>query len=296
MRKLLALSSLLLGSLLAPAARAQTESLLIGPGDLVQVDVLDTPEMTQQMRVTDTGAITLAYLGEVHVAGETPAAAAADIERALIEKSVMKHPAVTVRVQEYATQDVSVMGQVTTPGSYAITTPQSVIKVLSMAGGLTGVADRHITIKRRVSGEVISYYLANDGREALADVPLVNPGDTVYVSHGPVVYILGDVGRPGGYTVATNDARLTLMQAITMAGSANKTSTQSRVRLIRKTSQGTSDEIIVHLDAIEKGKEPDVALQANDIVYVPFSWAKNVAMSGGQIAASAAGAAMYIIP
>jgi polysaccharide export outer membrane protein len=295
MRKLLALASLLLGAFV-PAALAQTESLLIGPGDLVQVDVLDTPEMEQQMRVTDTGAITLAYLGEVHVAGETPAAAAADIQHALMDKNVMKHPQVTVRVQEYATQDVSVMGQVTTPGSYAITTPQSVIKVLSMAGGLTSVADRHITIKRRGSGEVISYFLANDGREALADVPNVYPGDTVYVSHGPVVYILGDVGRPGGYTVATNDARLTLMQAITMAGSANKTSTQGRVRLIRKTSQGTNDEIIVHLDAIEKGKEPDVALQANDIVYVPFSWAKNVAMSGGQIAASAAGAAVYIIP
>src|SRR6202046_5978415 len=79
-----------------PAA-AQKESLLIGPGDLIQVDVLDTPEMEQQVRVTDEGNVALAYLGSIHVAGETPAAAAASIQQALIEKKVMRHPQVTVK-------------------------------------------------------------------------------------------------------------------------------------------------------------------------------------------------------
>jgi polysaccharide export outer membrane protein len=121
---------------------------------------------------------------------------------------------------------------------------------------------------------------------------MVNPGDTVLISRAPVVYVMGDVSRPGGYTIATNDSHLTVMQAISMAGSANKTSVQSRVRLIRTTPNGRT-EIPVRLDAIEKGKRADVVLQADDILYVPFSWMKNLAMNSASIAASTAGSAMY---
>jgi len=78
-----------------------------------------------------------------------------------------------------------------------------------------------------------------------------------------------------------------------MAGSANKTSVQSHVRLIRTTDHGQV-ELPVRLDQMEKGKQPPLMLQANDIVYVPFSWMKNVAMSTANIAASTAGAAIYV--
>ena len=63
------------------------------------------------------------------------------------------------------------------------------------------------------------------------------------------------------------------MQMIAIAGSANKTAVQSHVRLIRTTEHGQV-ELPVHLDAIQKGKQPDIALQPNDILYVPFSWMK----------------------
>ena len=86
---------LLLGALAVPCF-AQQESLLIGPGDLIQVDVMDTPEMEQQVRVTDDGNVPLAYIGSVHVAGQTPATAATMIEGALIAKHVMHKPQVTV--------------------------------------------------------------------------------------------------------------------------------------------------------------------------------------------------------
>ena len=79
-----------------------------------------------------------------------------------------------------------------------------------------------------------------------------------------------------------------------MAGSANKTSVKSHVRLIRASDHGQV-ELPVHLDAIEKGKQPDVFLQANDILYVPFSWMKHIAVDSGTIAASTAGAAIYAV-
>lgn len=277
------------------AAQNQKESLLIGPGDLIQVDVLDTPEMEQQVRVTDDGSAPLAYVGNVQVGGKTPAAAAEAIRLLLVSKNVMKHPQVTVRVQEYSTQDVSVLGQVRTPGAYPLTTPQPVLRVLSLAGGVTDLADRQVTVKRHGSPEQLTYMLSNDPQKMLTDMVMVNPGDIVMVPKAPIIYIMGDVGRPGGYAMSSNESHLTLLQAIARAGSANKTSKPSKVRLIRNTGDGEK-EIPVRLDAMEKGKIPDIDLQANDIVFVPFSWMKNIAMSGSTIAASTAGAAIYAIP
>lgn len=283
---------LLLGSLAAPCP-AQQESLLIGPGDLIQVEVMDTPEMQQQVRVTDDGNVPLAYIGSMHVAGLTPAGAAASIQGALIEKKVMRYPQVTVRMMELATQDVSILGQVHTPGTYSITTPQTILKILSLAGGLTDSADRNVTVKRK-SGEQLRYYVSNNSDQALSDVVMVHPGDTILVARAPMVYVMGDVGRPGGYVIATNDQRLSVMQVIAMAGSASKTAVQSHVRLIRTTEHGEV-ESTVHLDAIQKGKQPDMMLQPDDILYVPFSWMKNVAIGSSSIGAATAGAAIYLV-
>jgi polysaccharide export outer membrane protein len=290
-----ALMAMIAMILIVQPAAAQKESLLIGPGDLIQVDVLDTPEMEQQVRVTDEGNAPLAYVGNVKVGGMTPGAAAEAIQLLLVSKNVMKHPQVTVRVQEYSTQDVSVLGQVHTPGAYPLTTPQPVLRVLSLAGGVTDLADRQVTIKRHGSPKQLTYMLSNDPQKMLTDMVMVYPGDIVMVPNAPVIYIMGDVGRPGGYAMSSNASHLTLLQAIARAGSANKTSVPSKVRLIRDTGDGTK-ETRIHLDAMEKGKIPDIDLQANDIIFVPFSWMKNVAMSGSTIAASTAGAAIYAIP
>ena len=295
MRRVLLVLALVAMTLAVRPVAAQKESLLIGPGDLIQVDVLDTPEMEQQVRVTDDGSAPLAYVGDVQVGGKTPAAAADAIRLLLISKNVMKHPQVTVRVQEYSTQDVSVLGQVRTPGAYPLTTPQPVLRVLSLAGGVTEIADRQVTVKRHGSSEQLTYLLSNDPQKMLTDMIMVNPGDIVMVPKAPIIYIMGDVGRPGGYSMSSNESHLTLLQAIARAGSANKTSVTSKVRLIRASDQGKK-EIPIRLDAMQKGKIPDIDLQPNDIIYVPFSWMKNIAMSGSQIAASTSSAAIYAMP
>lgn len=285
----------LVGLLMLPSALAQKESLLIGPGDLVQVDVLDTPEMEQQARVTDDGKVPLAYIGDVAVEGKTPAAAADAVRAMLISKNIMRNPQVTVRVEEYATQDVSVLGQVHTPGSYPLSTPQPVLRVLSLAGGVTDTADREVAIRRHGSGEEVTFNLSNNARSMLDNMVMVNPGDIVVVPKAPIIYIMGDVGRPGGYAMPSNDSHLTMLQAIARAGSPNKTAIPSKVRLIRNTQQGQK-EMQVHVDAMEKGKIPDMPLEPNDIIFVPFSWMKNMAMSSSSIAASTAGAAVYTLP
>jgi polysaccharide export outer membrane protein len=271
------------------------ESLLLGPGDLITVTVFDTPEMNQEVRVSDSGEVRLQLVGDVKVGGQTAGAAAKSIEDALISHNIMKVPQVTVKVKDFATQNVSVLGQVKNPGPYEITTPQTVLKVIALAGGLNEDADRKITIQRHDQPDQrVEYYMANNADLAVKNSVMVNPGDTVIVPRAPVVYVLGDVARPGGYTIATNDSKLTMLQLISMAGSTNKTS-KSNLRLIRKEADGQQKEIPVQLASIQKGKQPDIQLQQGDIVFVPFSWMKNTAMSAANIAASATGASIYMI-
>jgi polysaccharide export outer membrane protein len=195
------------------------ETLLIGSGDTLHVQVLDTPEMEQHPRVTDAGEIPLIGVGNLHVAGLTPAAAAAKIQESLISKHYMNHPEVTVTVEQYATQTVSVLGQVKTPGAYAIATPRSILSVIALAGGLTDSADYRLTIQRRDgSQQPVSYTLSNDPRAAIADEVPVFPGDTVVVPKAGIAYILGDVRRPGGFVMQNNHSQLTIMQAVALAG------------------------------------------------------------------------------
>src|SRR5258708_9764804 len=197
-------------SMLALPCLAQRESLLIGPGDLVYVEVFDTPGLAQEVRVTDAGTVPLEFIGDVKLAGETPAAAAKIVARALVDKKIMREPQVTVRVAEDATRDVSVLCQVPNPGAYPITTAQPVLKVLTLAGGLTGMADRNITIERHHdSSQRIQYYFANNAQQAMSDDVMVNPGDIVVVPRAPIIYVLGDVARPGAYPINTNDSPLT---------------------------------------------------------------------------------------
>jgi polysaccharide biosynthesis/export protein len=273
---------------------AQNESLLIGRGDLLHLQVYDTPEMEQHARVTDSGSIPFSFLGTVSVSGLTPAQAAEQIEHRLVAAGVMLHPQVTVRVEAYATQNASVMGQVQKPGSYEIDTGRKVVEVLAMAGGLTDVADRHITIERfGAAQQKVQYYYSNSAPAALAEDPMVYPGDTVIVPKAAMVYVLGDVSKPGGYPINTNNSTMTVLQAIALAGYANHTAAVGKSRLVRATPAGVL-EIDLQVNAIEKGKKPDVALLADDVVYVPFSFMRNIGINGQAILASATSAAIYI--
>ena len=279
---------------LVTSSPAQKESLLIGPGDALHVQVYDTPEMEQRARVTDTGEIPISFVGNVKVANLTPGQAAKEIEQRLIAAAIMLHPQVTVRVDAYATQNASVMGQVLKPGVYEIDTRRKVIEVLALAGGLTDVADRHITIERHGDpNQKIEYYFSNVAGTALSDDPMVYPGDTVVVPKAAVVYVLGDVLKPGGYPINTNNSKMTVLEAISLAGSANHSAAVGKSKLVRRTLTGV-EEIDLPINAMQKGKKADIALMPDDVVYVPFSFLRNVAVNGQSILASATSAAIYI--
>ena len=107
------------------------------------------------------------------------------------------------------------------------------------------------------------------------------------------MYVLGDVPRPGGYPMVVNDSPITLMQTIAEAGSLNKTAVISGTRLLRKTN-GNYTIVPVDFTAIRQGKSPDITLEANDVLFVPFSYAKNFVLQGSALAQSVATASVFI--
>jgi len=274
---------------------AQRESLLIGPGDELWVQVFDTPELDYSARVTDDGNLPLILGGSVKVASLTPSEAASVIENALVAAKIMYHPQVLVTVEQYATQSVTVSGQVEKPGAYEITTPRSIMDVLALAGGLTDLADRHVTIERAGTGTEESVFISNDATEEVKQSTLVNPGDRVLVPKAGVIYVLGDVARPGGYPMTNNDSTLTVLQAVALAGGTASSAVPSHSKLIRRAPDGYS-RIPLQLSQMQSGKKPDLPMQASDIVYVPFSYLRNAALGLTNIAASATSAVIYTHP
>jgi polysaccharide export outer membrane protein len=280
------------------AALAQSgESLRIGPGDQIHVTVVDSPELDQHPRVTDAGEVPLIGVGAVKIAGLTPAEAATAVHDKLIAAHYLNHPEVTVTVEQYATQTVSVLGQVRASGAYPIGTARPVVDVLALAGGLNEVADRNIVIERRGDPDhPLHYNLANDGVVALQTSVLVYPGDTVMVPKAGIVYVLGDVNRPGGFVMDNNSTELTLLQALARAGGVSRTAKQGHAKLLRKDATGYH-ETQLSLGEIQKGKQQDIALAPGDVLYVPFSYAKNIAVSGSSgIISSVSSAAVYSMP
>jgi polysaccharide export outer membrane protein len=279
--------------LLAPGVAAQTnESLLIGPGDQLHVKVFDTPELEQSARVTDGGELPLVLGGSVKVAGLTPAQAGKAIEEELKGGHILLNPRVLVTVEQYATLSVSVLGEVKTPGAYSVATPRSILNVLSLAGGLTELADRRVLIERHGTQEKIACFISNTPATALEEAVQVNPGDTVFVPKAGIVYALGSVAHPGGYTMTNNEGRTSVLELIARAGGANTSAATAHGKLIRKSASGYV-EIPLPLNKMMNGEQVDMQLQADDIVYLPFSYLRNFVINSAEIAATIASAAIY---
>jgi polysaccharide export outer membrane protein len=272
----------------------QTDSLLIGPGDLLHIVVFDSPELEQHPRVTDSGFVPLLVGGSIKVASLSPEQAARAIEKAFLDQHLMLHPQVSVTVEQYATQNVSVIGDVRLPGAYPIITGHTVEEVLALAGGLMPDADHNVSIERRIGNQHVSYYVANAVEAKSKDAVQVYPGDVVRVARAELVFAIGDLGKPGGFPVINNDQHLTVLQLVAMAGGLNKTAAIGRVRLVRTQPDGSHKETKIPLNDIQKGKKTDIALQANDVLYVPFSYMRNTALGVTGVIASTSSAAIYV--
>ena len=275
----------------APAAYA----LQISAGDLLDVNVFDTPELSAKLRVDANGAVTLPLGGDLRVADMTAEEAGHAVEAHLREADIVKDPHVSVTVVEYATQGVTVLGEVKNPGVYPLLGRHGLLDLISAAGGTTPNAGKSVSVTHRADPthpEIGKIETAVGGPNAFnVDI---RPGDTIMVARAGIVYVVGDVNKPGGFLIENND-QLTVLQAIALAQGTNRTASLNHTKVLRKTGT-TREELPVPLKRILANKAPDQPLADGDILFVPGSKAKGALRDVESVLPSTAMAAIYRVP
>jgi polysaccharide export outer membrane protein len=265
----------------------------MGPGDLLVITVFDTPELTEKVRVDSEGRITLPLVGEISVRGMTAGALEKIIRGKLIDGAFVKNPQVSVFLAEYAGQMAYVTGEVTRPGAYALLRSHRLLDLISVAGGLTSRAGNTVTIARGDNTAPHIVVNLNEKDENQGN-PEILPGDSITVGQTGIVYVLGDVNRPGGFML---DRRTTLsvVQSVALAEGTKSSAALSKALLVR-TTQGNRQVTPLNLKMMLKSQSPDLVLEAGDIVFVPGSLSRGMGKTGIDVLMSSAGlAAVYAV-
>jgi polysaccharide biosynthesis/export protein len=268
--------------------------LRVAPGDLLSVKVYDTPEMTDNYRVDQGGDITLPLCGKITVQGLSLSDAAAHIQSALKNGQYLANPQVTVDVVQYAGQYVTVLGEVAYPGRVQLIAPTTLGEVLAQAGGVTPLAGGTIRIRHGEGGNTTEEDLPFSRNESTRGTAaaVVRPGDFITVNRVGIVYVLGAVNHPGGY-VMQEDGKLNAAEALALSGGTQLTAKTNGLRVIRRKPDGTVLNFALSYDGIADGKQVPMALEPEDIVYVPMSKIKATLADTTSILSSAASASIY---
>ena len=250
--------------------------LRIGGGDLLNISVYGLPDFTQDLRVNSSGDAYLPLIGYVQLAGLTPDQAQAVIENRLREGEFVRSPHVTVFLKEYVNQSATVTGEVNRPGVYPILGTRRLLEVLATAGGLTPRAGKTVTITHRDHPEEpVKVALPADLVKSPKDNIEILPGDTLVVNRAGVVYVVGEVARPSGL-IMDNNEKMSVMQAIALAGGTTSVAAMNSAKLIRTTDKGR-EELELPLKKILYAKQADIDLKPDDIIFVPGSFGKKAA-------------------
>lgn len=265
-------------------------ALQVAGGDLLEINVFDVPELSGKFRVSNTGSISLPLIGAVAVETLTTDQLEHTIAQKLEHGGYVRTPQVSVFISEFATQGVSVLGEVKKPGIYPSVGSHRLLDYLSMAEGTTPLAGSMVDITRRGSGTTQRVALRAKGEAR--ENPEIFSGDTVLIERAGVVYVVGDVARPGGFPM-DQDNQLSVLQAVALAQGVNRTAALKSAKLIRTTPQGRT-EVPINLTAMLGSKAADVPLTDGDIVFVPSSAAKSAMKRGLEAGVQAAvGVAIY---
>jgi polysaccharide export outer membrane protein len=265
-------------------------SYRIGPGDELDVRVFGRAELTRIVRVDSYGKIRLPFLDETQAACFTEAQLALAIAEKY--KKYLRDPQVDVMVKDFRSQPVAVIGAVAQPGRFQLQRRVRLLELITFAGGPHTRAGATVHVihsaehdycaqdpagqqpKAGESGDSPAYALsAIKLRDLLAGAldanPFVQPGDIISIPEADQIFVTGSVIKPGAYPMLN---KITLTQAVGLAGGPNMEAARGRVRLIRDDpAKGERKETVYNLDDIHRRKIQDVTLMPNDIIDIPSS-------------------------
>ena len=240
----------------------------VGIGDVIEVEAFQEDEISGDFSVEPSGAITFPLLGAVPIAGMAPAEIAALLEK-MLEKDYYVDVQLKVEVEVFASQPVTLVGEVQSPGTYYLEGQTTLTELLAKAGGLKSSAGPVLELRRtaRSEGEgppppMIFETAKLSTGEAGRDV-ILQAGDVLFVSPKKMYFITGEVARPGQYEISLG---MTLMQALSLAGGVGKFAAQ--VIEVHREVDGEKKILSFDLSHIRKGRLADPAVNAGDVIFV----------------------------
>jgi polysaccharide biosynthesis/export protein len=245
----------------------------IGPRDLLEIRVFETPELNVTRRVSEDGKINLPLVGDVEVAGMTETEAASKI-KGVLEGKLLVRASVALQVQEFRSRPISVIGAVRQPGNLAFSGRWTLLEAITAAGGLTEGHGNLIYVLRR-SDLGLSDQVAIPANDLLVradpkvNIPILS-GDLINVPSAVevTIYCLGEIRQPGALSFKSSD-RITLLSVIARAGGLTE---RASSKILIKREGGAKSEVTADFKRILAGKEPDVELQPGDVVVVKESF------------------------
>jgi polysaccharide biosynthesis/export protein len=264
---------------------------IIGEGDLMEVTVFGIPELTQRVRVDDDGKIHLALIGDISVSGKSPAWVRDQIRETLTDGHFVKNPQVEVYIVQYSGQVAYINGEINRPGAYSLLRSHRLMDLIAVAGGLTPRAGNAATIVH--NGDTknalqVDLSVQDDARGN----PEIEPGDSVNIGLTGIIYVLGNVIRPGGFLLDRRTT-LTFTEALALAQGPSEYGSITNA-VVLHSAQPNSQPTQVNLKMILKARSPDIQMQAGDIIWVGDSAFRNIGrLAIETILATASGVAIY---
>lgn len=235
----------------------------LGAGDVVRISVYDHPDLTTVGRISEAGSISFPLIGEQTIAGLTEREAESQIANLLERRRLVRSPQVSLIVEQYQSQRVSVLGNVGKPGVYPIAPGSTIVDLVAEAGGFTEAAGDTIILTKRSgdSSERIVVDVTSTLEEGgPAEEIRVENGDRIYVPRMPQFYIYGQVNRPNAYRL---EEGMTIMHAISIAGGLTGKATE-RGLSIKRRNPDTQEMSTIAADI-------DQTIQEDDVIYVKES-------------------------
>lgn len=255
-------SSLLLLLIATVGLRASdsgTAGYVVGPADVLKVQVWKQPDLSGSYTVGADGAITLPLIGGVQVAGLTPAG----IQEALVRRladGYLRQPQVVVSVEQHRSQRVFLAGEVRQPGVIPLSGTLTLLEAIARAGALTDRAGSAAILARpRTKGapasftgasEIVRVDLRRLSNGDLEQNLLLQDGDTVFIPAAATVHVMGEVARPGEYPIV-EDTRVA--ELLSRAGGVTERGSTRRLRVVRMDSGKKVERDIVLEDVLRPG-------------------------------------------
>ena len=272
-----------------PVAAATFVDYRVGPADKLSVKVFGLDELSQEVRVSNSGKIHVPTLGVLAVNNMTPAEIETAIARGLREAGVVNDPWVQVKVMQYRAHPVYLLGEVWTPGQFLITDQMTVLDLLTLGNGTSFHTAMGFLYRRKIRDTEpgpdeepvptdeaipIDFEAIMEGRQANLQL---RGGDVLYVPlRKPELFsVVGAVYKPGMLEIEPRRPLLA-SQAVAMAGGLLKTAKPNDSLIVRFDQSGSRQQLRVDLSAILKGKAPDIRVQADDVIFVPGSALKGL--------------------